>query len=606
MPLVLTLHGIRDPGNRQRESRTLDEGSLTIGRAPGNGWVLQDPAQHLSKTHCIVSASATGFVITDCSSNGVFLNGGRDRMTRDSKAPLNDGDEFALGEYVVKVRFIAAPARAIPIPHAAPAPPPATPDDDPFGLDDFLAPRPVPAAAPPAAPPPQAAAPRFDPFADPARDRRDDPLGDDSLLSPPAAPAHRPFGDPAPRAAVAPTRDPFDISGQHGTGRPDPLFTPTPTHPPAISSASPQSGAAPQRDAFGSDDDLFRGVTPAVEWQGPSQPDNLDAISHAFAPPKVITPPNMDDWDDLLGDTPPGSPFATPAHVQPQVHTPAPLPVPVAAPPSPPPPAAAVPPTPPAPIPVDPFPADPFPADPFPADPFLADPILGAQPPHSPPPPSPPASVATPAPASSPGPSVPPQTSADASRLLAAFLDGAGVPGLDVSKQDPDAYFHQVGELFATMVESLRDVLMSRAVVKGEFGVEQTMLRPRDNNALKFSVTPADAVSALLQPGRPGYMAPLRATREAFDDVRIHQLAVMAGVQAALMNLLHTFDPAALESRLAKGGMVESLIPGSRRSKLWEAFCATYKDIARDADSDFQAVFGREFARAYTEQAKAK
>ena len=52
--------------------------------------------------------------------------------------------------------------------------------------------------------------------------------------------------------------------------------------------------------------------------------------------------------------------------------------------------------------------------------------------------------------------------------------------------------------------------------------------------------------------------------------------------------------------------MVESLIPATRRAKLWEAFCATYKDIARDADSDFQAVFGREFARAYTEQATAK
>jgi predicted component of type VI protein secretion system len=31
-------------------------------------------------------------------------------------------------------------------------------------------------------------------------------------------------------------------------------------------------------------------------------------------------------------------------------------------------------------------------------------------------------------------------------------------------------------------------------------------------------------------------------------------------------------------------------------------FCATYKDIAREAEDDFQALFGREFARAYTAQ----
>ena len=258
-----------------------------------------------------------------------------------------------------------------------------------------------------------------------------------------------------------------------------------------------------------------------MEWEGPSQPDNADAVVHAFTPPAPVAAPAELDWDALLGDSPPG-----------------------------------------------------------------------AAPPSPAPPPAP-----TPAPAAA---------GVDAARLIAAFLDGAGVPQLDVSAHDPVQYMRDAGVLFGTMVESLRDVLMSRAAVKGEFGVDQTMLRSRDNNALKFSVTPADAVSALLQPGRPGYMAPLRATQEAFDDVRIHQLAVMAGVQAALFNLLKTFDPAALEGRLQKGGMMESLVPATRRARLWEQFCATYASIARDADADFQAVFGREFARAYTEQAKSK
>ena len=173
---------------------------------------------------------------------------------------------------------------------------------------------------------------------------------------------------------------------------------------------------------------------------------------------------------------------------------------------------------------------------------------------------------------------------------------------LDVKTDDLETYFRMVGELFGMMVESVRDVLMSRAAIKGEFGVERTMLRSRDNNALKFSVTPADAVAALLQPGRPGYMTPARATKEAFDDIRSHQIAVMAGVQAALFQLLKTFDPALLETRLQKGSKLQSLIPGARQGKLWDAFCATYKEIARDADSDFQEVFGREFAKAYNEQ----
>ena len=104
MPLVLTLHRARDPVDRQRESRTLDEGTLTIGRGTGNTWVLQDPAQHLSKTHCIVSATRGGYMLTDCSSNGVFLNGGKQRMPRDSQVEIDNGDEFVIGDYLIQAR----------------------------------------------------------------------------------------------------------------------------------------------------------------------------------------------------------------------------------------------------------------------------------------------------------------------------------------------------------------------------------------------------------------------------------------------------------------------------------------------------------------------
>ena len=72
-----------------------------------------------------------------------------------------------------------------------------------------------------------------------------------------------------------------------------------------------------------------------------------------------------------------------------------------------------------------------------------------------------------------------------------------------------------VGEVFRAMTEGLREVLLSRGAIKGDMRVEQTMIRARDNNALKFSVTVDDAVLALLQKDRPGYMAPLAASREA-------------------------------------------------------------------------------------------
>jgi predicted component of type VI protein secretion system len=77
----------------------------------------------------------------------------------------------------------------------------------------------------------------------------------------------------------------------------------------------------------------------------------------------------------------------------------------------------------------------------------------------------------------------------------------------------------------------------------------------------------------------------------------------MAGVQTALLGLLKRFDPVTLEARLSPGRL-DSILPGARKARIWELFCETYKDIAREAEDDFQSVFGREFARAYDAQMK--
>jgi type VI secretion system FHA domain protein len=476
MPLTLTLAG----GSGGRDTRTLAHGTLSIGRAAGNDWVLPDPERQLSKTHCVIAAVGGRYLLTDLSTNGVFVNGAAERVPRNGEIELTDGDEIRLGEYAITVTETGAATDRGPPLVAGHAPPLVA------GVS-----RPDPLASAGAATP--------------------DPLGSDPFDDVFGAPARPDFAHPiaAPPPALR-GEDPFDVAEE---AKRAPLIDP--------------------------DDELFRGLTPAESWQGPSQPDNVDAPLHVIAAPKPLVPVNFDelDIDALLGDTPPGqgSPAAAPA---------------------------------------------------TPVKPAAVSPV-------SPAPVSPPA-------ASPPRPAVSAPPAADAGRLLAAFLESAGVAGL-VPNADPEAALRAAGEVFRVMVEGLRQVLISRAAVKNEFRVEQTMLRARDNNVLKFSVTTEDAVAALLQPGKPGYMPPLEAAREAFDDVRSHEMAVMAGVQTALVSLLKRFEPGALERRL-QPGVLDNILPAARKARYWELFCDTYKEIAREAEDDFQSVFGREFARAYAAQ----
>ena len=185
--------------------------------------------------------------------------------------------------------------------------------------------------------------------------------------------------------------------------------------------------------------------------------------------------------------------------------------------------------------------------------------------------------------------------------LLQAFLRGAGLDQLRLDQADASAQMESIGRSYRLMVEGLIDVLRARASLKGEFRMQQTMIRPAENNPLKFAPNADEALLLLLRHGNQAFMAPDIAVRDSFDDLRAHQLAVMAGVEAAIKHLLARFEPAQLEERMGKPGGLSSIFNGSRQAQYWQQFTELYNNISREAQEDFQDLFGREFSRAYEE-----
>ncbi|VVM67107.1 hypothetical protein PS663_01617 [Pseudomonas fluorescens] len=185
--------------------------------------------------------------------------------------------------------------------------------------------------------------------------------------------------------------------------------------------------------------------------------------------------------------------------------------------------------------------------------------------------------------------------------LLQAFLRGAGLDQLRLDKAQAQAQMENIGRSYRLMVEGLIDVLRARASLKGEFRMQQTMIQPAENNPLKFAPNADEALLLLLRHGNQAFMAPDLAVRDSFNDLRAHQLAVMAGVEAAIKHLLSRFEPAQLEERMGKPGGLSSLFNGSRQAQYWQQFTELYSNISREAQEDFQDLFGREFSRAYEE-----
>ena len=146
------------------------------------------------------------------------------------------------------------------------------------------------------------------------------------------------------------------------------------------------------------------------------------------------------------------------------------------------------------------------------------------------------------------------------------------------------------------------DVLMARALTKKESRLDMTMLAVRANNPLKFFPNAEGALAQMLTGAMAGYMDPVEAMAGAFDDLRAHELAVMAGMRAALGAVLHRFDPAHIEARLALPTVMDKMLAANRKAKLWDRMVARYGEIAREADDDMQRLFGEKFSAAYEEQ----
>jgi FHA domain-containing protein len=192
-------------------------------------------------------------------------------------------------------------------------------------------------------------------------------------------------------------------------------------------------------------------------------------------------------------------------------------------------------------------------------------------------------------------------TAGDTTALLEALMTGLGLPTTPFQSLTP-ATMQLIGELLRESTRGAVELLRARAALKQEVRAEMTMIVTQGNNPLKFSPNVEAALNHLLGPKAPGFMAPARAMRDAFDDLRAHEIGVMAGMRAALDGVLARFDPQALDSAITKRGALASLLPGSRKAQLWEQFQQLYTQLSREAADDFHTLFGKAFLKAYEAQ----
>ena len=185
--------------------------------------------------------------------------------------------------------------------------------------------------------------------------------------------------------------------------------------------------------------------------------------------------------------------------------------------------------------------------------------------------------------------------SADADRkLFEIFLEGAQIKAPDSLREEdiPDVMM-ELGAVFRELVSGLWTILQGRAQEKSELRTLMTGISHIDNNPLKFSPRAEDALANLIKRQHPAYLAPADAARNGFEDIMNHHVAMNAGIQAALIEVLDRFAPSKFAEKHKENFAL------LRKSRCWDEFCQSYEKLREQAGDDF---FGEAFVTAYEEQ----
>lgn len=185
---------------------------------------------------------------------------------------------------------------------------------------------------------------------------------------------------------------------------------------------------------------------------------------------------------------------------------------------------------------------------------------------------------------------------------LRALLSACGLPADRLGERSADDVVHDAGTILRAVVAGVMELLAERAAFKGEFRVEQTTIRPMENNPLKFARGAEDALRHMLFPSDYGFLGGEDAVRQGVQDLKDHRVALLAAMRTAFESLVAHFDPERLESAFEEQGKKSSMLQLGTKGRAWTMYREYYEELKHDPDRLFREVINEVFARAYESQ----
>jgi type VI secretion system protein len=188
-----------------------------------------------------------------------------------------------------------------------------------------------------------------------------------------------------------------------------------------------------------------------------------------------------------------------------------------------------------------------------------------------------------------------------------AFCRGAGIDPSSIPLETQHALLQIAGQMMREVVLGLMDVLKGRADQKSRLRLSQTGIQPTDNNPLKFSASVDEALLKLFDGhSNSRYLGPVEAIRDSFADLRTHQQALSAAIQAGIDELMNRIEPGELQEKFDRGLKRGALLGATNKMKYWDLYTEFYHVINQRNEQNLPTLVAEEMARTYAEKTAQK
>ena len=186
------------------------------------------------------------------------------------------------------------------------------------------------------------------------------------------------------------------------------------------------------------------------------------------------------------------------------------------------------------------------------------------------------------------------------SSLLDALAKGAGLPVEALPALTPELML-ELGTILKAMSDGTVKLMHSRSMTKHEMRANVTIIASAGNNPIKFAPDGTAALQQMLGKRFSGFMQPLAAIEDAFDDLSAHQLGLLAGARRAALELIEKLNPDQTLEEHETSGVTERLLPFVKEARLWRRHKRRYKKIADDQEG-LASLIEKSFVRSYEEE----